>query len=92
MGWKKMEMRHWVFVLGRDDAFFYVGAAPRESVSDRIARLNQAGNWTVVCLLPARARDESIFLQADIADRITANGFTCNYVGANSRYKLPAGV
>lgn len=90
IGWKKMEMRHWVFVLGRDDYFYQVGVAPREKVAERIAKMNSLGHWSVLCLIPARAKDESIYLQADIHDRIKANGFGCDEVGANPKYKLPA--
>lgn len=87
MGWKKMEMRHWVYVLVRDETNYYVGVAPSQTISRVLSGLN--AHWTVLCLLPARAKDESIFLQADIADRILDNKFMCNTVSGSDRYRLP---
>jgi hypothetical protein len=85
VGWKKMEMRYWVAVrkLPPDSA--------REFYVDLIyAGAPLAGN--ILCAYPARAKDEAHFLQADISDRILDNGFTCNKVPANARYRLPAPV
>jgi hypothetical protein len=81
-GWKKVEMRYWVYVADLGNDRYWVGVGKREQL--------WGANIDPIIMQPARAKAEAMYLLADTSDRILANGFKCNAIRGNSRIGLPS--